>query len=1050
MTVLTAPVTAGQQRLWFLAQVDPDAVDYHIPLAFRLRGPLDPATLVAALNDTVARQGVLRTRFPVVDGTPAQEVLDDWRLTVERFDVSGPDAEARAAGLVARCSNTPFDLAAAPPVRAALLRLGPDDHVLCLVIHHILVDDWSLNLLCDEVSEAYVARLDGRPPKLAELPVQYADYARAEAESAPADPTSGAAARSLAYWRERLDGAPVLDLVTDFPRPARRGTAGAFDGFHLGASAAAAVRRLGRTGRTTPFMTVLAGYLALLGLYTGQQDICVGTPVSDRDRTELEPLIGFFLDTVVLRGDLSGDPTFQDLLHRAKATAVGAFTHRHLPTERLLNELGRRRDPARTPLFDTMLIVHGRASKERAPRLPGVTAEYFDPGHHEVKFDLTVECLLSRDDLKVVTAYRTDLFAPESMARLAHRLGTLLELAAEAPDVPLSRLYARLAAAERDPSARCAPATAAHPNVLERFAAQAAANPDAVAIEHADTRLSYAELYRRARVLAGLLRGRGVGPGTKVAVLLERGVELVVTVLAVGMSGAAYVPLDPDAPPRRLAGQVADVPLLVTTAELAARVGPGIHTVDLSAVDWRAAEALETPGPLAYAIHTSGTSGRPKTVAVSHAALAARVAWMRDRYAIGPTDRVLQFCSPTFDTFAEEVYPCLTSGATLVVPTGAPAELPDFLATAAGRSLTVLDLPTSYWHELVSTDTVWPAGLRLLILGGEQVRADLLARWFATVGERVEVLNTYGPTEATIIATAARLTPSDAAHRPPIGAPIGDTCLHVVDESGGELPDGVPGELVIGGAGVAEGYLGQPELTAAQFAPRDGTRHYRTGDRVRRRPDGRYEFLGRLDDQLKVRGHRVEPAEVESALTAHPAIRQAVVSAGDGALVAHLVPEPGATVPDRAELRAYLGELLPAYAIPTAFGLVERIPLTAHGKVDRTALPPVAAGGLPTPPSRPPFTDAERLVAQAWAEVLEIGGDIGAQDDFFDLGGHSLLATRVAARLRAAIGLRVPLRTLFDHTTVADLARAVEELLIADIESLTDDEVDRQLAGPAR
>ncbi|WP_327000297.1 condensation domain-containing protein [Dactylosporangium sp. NBC_01737] len=1002
---MRAPVTPAQQRLWFLAQVDPEALDYHIPLAYRLRGPLDTTALAGAVGDVVARHGALRTRFPLDGDGPVQEVLDGWRP-----DVAVRDSTAAAAGAqVAVLANTPFDLTAAPPMRAAILRLDTDEHILVLVLHHILADAWSVGLLREELAKAYTAHVAGTPCDLPALPTQYAEHARA------ARPDGSG---TLAYWADRLAGAPVLELPTDRPRPARRGTAGTFDGFELGPDRAADLRTLGRAGRTTPFMTLLAAYLALLGLATGQDDISVGTPVSGRDRTDVEPLIGYFLDTVVLRGDLTGDPTFRDLLARVKATALEAYQHRDVPFEDLIARLDVRRDPARTPLFDTMLIVHSGA-EDHGLALPGITAEYYDPGHRSVKFDLTFECFAGGGELKVVAHARRDLFDPASTAALVHRFGELLRLAAEDPGARLSTLYIRLTEAEHGPW-RCA-GPAATGSVLDLVDFGSAAP----AVVHGDTTVSYVDLDARARRLAADLDGHG----GLVGVQLPPGVDLVVALLAAWRAGAGYLPLDPDAPPRRTTDQIDDS-------------GAGIV---VTAGGIRRTGASTAAGPLAYAMYTSGSTGRPKAVAVPHTALAVRVRWMRDRYDLTAADRVLQFASPSFDTFGEEVYPCLAAGATLVIPTGARAELPDFLATEQGRSVTVLDLPTSYWHELCADPAAvpWPPGLRLLILGGEQVRPDALERWFAHVGDRVEVLNTYGPTEATIIATAARLTPADTTGRPPIGHPIGDTCAHVTGLGGAPVPDGVAGELVLGGPGIADGYLGR---STQRFADVGGVRHYRTGDRARRRPDGALEFLGRVDEQLKVRGYRVEPGEVEAALLTHPSVGHAVVTAdGDGRLVAHLVPAPGATVPGPAALRAHLAELLPQYLHPRAYATLDRLPMTRNGKVDRAALPPVAAAAGE---GRPPAGDAELLVAEVWQDVLGVEG-IRADDDFFDLGGHSLLATRVTARLRASAGIEVPLRTVFHHTTVAALAVAVEELLLAEIDALDDDEVRRLLTEEA-
>ncbi|MEQ4305624.1 amino acid adenylation domain-containing protein [Plantactinospora sp. B6F1] len=1163
-TATRGPLTLGQRRLWFLTRLHPGSSEYHMPQVTRLRGPLDVAALADALHDVVRRHGILRTRFPVAaDGEPVQEVLDGWRPPVELLDLEGatgaaparaegPDLDGPAAvdgavpagadgtdgadlgeparladvsALVAGRVNAPFEITEAPPIRASVLRLGPDDHVLCIVLHHLLADDWSLGVLFRELSAGYAARLAGVPADLPPLPMQYLDHARADRRRLAAGREE-----SWRYWIGELAGAEPLDLVTDAPRPPAMTTAGAFAGHRLPPGLAEDVRGLCRVGRTTPFMTLLAAYLALLGLYTGQSQIRVGSPVSSRDRAELEPLIGFFLTTVVLRGDLTADPTFRELLSRVKATAVGAYGHLDAPFEELISHLALRREPDRNPLFDTMFMVHGTQADEL--RLAGLVAGPFDPGHQQAKFDLVVEVHTGDDGWRLQANYRPELFEPATITLLLRRFEGLLRCAAQTPDAPLSTLYDRLAAAEPDPSANPAgpasdapapddpahidsgpgapahidsgPGAPAHidsgpgepapgeparveppsAGLVELLTAAATAYPETAAVSGVDGALSYAELHRRADRLARLLRRRGARRDHLVAVCLDPGPDLVVALLAVLTAGAAYLPLDPGHPRRRLAYLLADggAELLVTTSRLRDRLDPaGCEVVDLDLVDLdlvgpdrlgRAEEPSTRPSgaepstvgrpggepgtrrpdtasdPLAYAIHTSGSTGQPKAVGVPLTALAARVRWMVEAYRIGPGDRVLQFSSASFDTFGEETYPALVGGATLVVPPSR-AELPDFLATPAGQELTVLDLPTSYWHELVAdlAGIAWPARLRLLILGGEQVRPDALGRWFEAFGDRVEVFNTYGPTEATIIATAHRLTPADATGRPPIGRPLPGTTAHVHRPGGGPVPVGVPGELLLGGAGLARGYLGRPELTAQRFVEYDGGRRYRTGDRVRWRPDGVLEFLGRLDDQLKVRGHRVEPGEVEAAIVAHPDVRHAVVTAdGDARLVAHLVPEPGATAPSPAQLRAHLSELLPPHLHPDAYGVLAALPLTPNGKVDRRALPaPTSVAPAPGGTPVAPRTDAERLVGQVWTEVLGVER-VGVHDDFFELGGHSLLATRMAARLRGVAGVTVPLHTIFRRSTVAELAEAVEDLLIAEIEQLDEEEVANLLA----
>ncbi|MGI5150079.1 amino acid adenylation domain-containing protein [Plantactinospora sp. CA-294935] len=1120
------PLTLGQRRLWFLTQLNPGSSEYHMPQVTRLRGPLDVAALTGALHDVVRRHGILRTRFPVdVDGEPVQEVLDGWRLPVELVeldeldgaaelvelaelaeldgvgetalaaddaDLDEPARLAYASAVVADRVNTPFEITVAPPVRASVLRLGPDDHVLCVVLHHLLADDWSLGVLFRELSAGYAARLAGLSAELPPLPMQYLDHARAEQRRLAAGREE-----SWRYWSGELAGAEPLDLVTDAPRPPSMTTAGAFVGHRLPAGVAEDVRGLCRVGRTTPFMTMLAGYLALLGLYTGQSQIRVGSPVSSRDRAELEPLIGFFLTTVVLRGDLSGDPSFRELLARVKTTAVGAYGHLDTPFEELISHLALRRDPDRNPLFDTMFMVHGTQAGEL--RLSGLVAGAFDPGHQQAKFDLLVEVHTGDDGWRLQANYRPELFEPATVTLLLRRFERLLRHAAQTPDEPLSRLYERLAGDEPDPTAgdgfdsglvprpagpmpgeRGGVGPPPPAGLVELLAAAATAYPNTIAVSGVDGALSYAELHHRAGRLARLLRRHGARRDHLVAVCLEPGPDLVVALLAVLTVGAAYLPLDPGHPRRRLGYLLADAGagLLVTTTGLRDRLDPtGCEVVDLDRMrgddepsaepadaelsDTEPADVERPDGeppartlpdsgsdPLAYAIYTSGSTGQPKAVGVPRSALAARVRWMVEAYRIGPADRVLQFSSASFDTFGEEVYPTLVGGATLVVPP-ARAELPDFLATPAGQELTVLDLPTSYWHELVAdlAGIAWPARLRLLILGGEQVRPDALGRWFAAFGDRVEVFNTYGPTEATIIATAARLTPADATGRPPIGRPLAGTTAQVHRPGGAPVPVGVPGELLLGGAGLARGYLGRPELTAQRFVEYGGERRYRTGDRVRWRLDGALEFLGRLDDQLKVRGHRVEPGEVEAAIVAHPDVRHAVVTAdGDARLVAHLVPEPGTEAPSPAQLRAHLSELLPPHLHPDAYGVLAALPLTANGKVDRKALPaPTSVAPAPGGTPVAPRTDAERLVGQVWVEVLGVER-VGIHDDFFELGGHSLLATRMAARLRGVVGVAVPLHTIFRRSTVAELAEAVEDLLLAEIEQLDEDEVANLLA----
>ncbi|WP_326636632.1 amino acid adenylation domain-containing protein [Nonomuraea fuscirosea] len=1082
------PLSFVQERLWFLQRFDPDDASYNMYLVLRLRGELDTDALDAALHAVVARHESLRTSFGDVDGEPITVVHPPGPVACERLDLSGsPDPEERALRLVADRTNQPFDLAGTPPLRISLLRLGPLDHVLCFVLHHIIADGSSLGVLFDDLFALYQARTRGEEADLVPLRVQYGDIALWQRERDSGE----AAAESLAYWREQLAGPPVLDLPADLPGGER--PEGAFHSFPVPAELVSRLERLAQEHNASLFMVLVAAYQVLLARHTGQDDILVGTPWATRDRTELEPVIGYLTDTLVLRGDLAGDPVFSDLLDATRRTVLDAHAHRTVPFERLIGELGVPRDLHRNPLLATMIILHSQAGEGTPPeRVGDLGVELFDGGYRQAKFDLSLETWRNEQGLLAVLGYDATRYRAATVQGLAARFEVLLQGIADAPGTPISRLPMLTdadaavlsnsgagvpagsgtevlagsgaavlgASAQGDVDARRGVAETV-PALIERAVA---ATPDATALLWDGETMSYARLDARVARLAADLRRRGVAGGCVVGVCLRRSAEAVVALLAVWRAGGAYLPLDPDYPDERLAFLIADstARLVVTDAGLAPRL-PAEKVVLVSAGEPGAAGepgpgdepgSADEPGPgddrwaggrqpvqpddPAYVIYTSGSTGRPKGVLVEHGSLAGRVRWMREAYGIGPDDRVAQFASLSFDAHAEELYPALTAGAgVLLLPDGA-ASLPDVLRTAAGGRVTVLDLPTAYWHRLTEAldDVTWPQPLRLVILGGEQAHAAAVARWRDRFGDRVRLVNTYGPTEATVIATATDLGEADTAGRPPIGRPIGGTTAHVLGPYGEPVPPGFPGELCLGGEGLARGYPGHPGLTADRFVPDPyglpGSRLYRTGDRVRRRPDGTLEFLGRFDAQVKVRGFRVEPGEVETALLAHPGVRQAVVTADGERLAAYVVGPAG---PD--ELRTCLAATLPAHLVPTAWVSLAALPLTITGKVDVAALPVPGPG--PVAEFVPPRTDAEALVAGIWGELLGVEA-VGVDDDFFALGGHSLLATRVAALLRNALDTEVPIRTVFDQPTVAGLAAAVERLVIEELASLTDAE----------
>ncbi|WP_424533870.1 amino acid adenylation domain-containing protein [Sphaerisporangium viridialbum] len=1028
------PLSAAQERLWFLHRFDPGDASYNVYLVRRIAGPLDAGLLDTALTGLTARHEGLRTRYPHDDGRPLAVVEPAVPLRFERADATDEEAARRLVG--ARV-NAPFDLAAAPPFRATLIRLSPVDHVVCVVSHHIAADGWSLTILLDDLARLYGAARRGLPPDLAPQPLQPGDVAYRQRLRDGHDGHEAA----LAYWRERLDALPALDLPTDRPRPAtsahRRGT----HRLVLPGDLAAALERTGREHGATLFMVLLAAYQVLLSRHSGQEDFAVGSPTAGRDRTELERVVGYLTNTLVLRAGLAGDPPFGELLGRVREAVLDAHTHQEIPFERLLADLGVDRDTGRTPLFQTMLILHSQESLAPQP-FDGLPSEPFDAGNDHAKFDVMLEAWRGEDDLTLLFGYDAGLFDAVTAENLAARMAVLLRGVVTGSGLPVSALPMHTDSDATALRHLVSGAGTGEPSgtrtVPELVAESVRRAPGAVAVECGGETTTYAELDERARRLAPLLRGHDV-----VGVCLGRSAGTVVTLLAVWHAGAAYLPLDPEYPAERLAGLIRDAGVsLVVTGEGHGPPFPSRVVVDtagraVTPVADPVAEGADVPGPGAgaYVIYTSGSTGAPKGVLVEHAGLAERVRWMTADYGLGPGDKVVQFASLSFDTHAEEIYPVLAAGATVVMLPDGGASLPDHLAASA--AVTVLDLPTAYWHRLVDLidEIRWPASLRLVILGGEQVHAGAVARWRARFGDRLRLVNTYGPTETTVIATAADLGDERGA-RPPLGRPIAGTGAYVMDARGDLVPPGVPGELCVGGAGVARGYLGRPALTAARFVPDPfgppGSRLYRTGDRARLRNDGQLEFLGRLDDQVKVRGYRIEPGEVEARLLAHPDVGEAAVAVRDDTLVAYVT----GSAPFEA-LRRHAAETLPPYMVPGLWARLDRLPLTTSGKVDRAALPEVE----PERETRfvPPRTDAEQLVAEIWAEVLELDR-VGALDDFFHLGGHSLLAVQVTARIRANVELDMPIRTIFARRTVAELAAALEELLLEELTGLSDEE----------
>ncbi|WP_182880587.1 non-ribosomal peptide synthetase [Microbispora sp. H10949] len=1049
---MRAPLSPDQERLWLLQKLDPRDASYTMYLVRRLRGPLDRDALEGAIADVVARHEGLRTRFEEEDGVP-------WAVAEPAGSpppVAWPAAtgEEHAGRLVAERVNAPFDLAEGVPLRVAVIGIGPLDHVLCVTMHHIIGDGWSLGILLDDLAECYTARLRGRAPELAPLPVHPSDYARWQRRRAE---------RAVPYWQERLADPPPADLPygiggigggdVDGAEGGEGHGQGGFQIVRVGPEVADRLDRLAREHRTTLFTVLMAAYQVLLHRHSGHDDVLVGTVVAGRERVELEPLIGYLTQTVVLRGDLGGDPAFSELLRRTGREALTAMSKTSVPFERIGH-------PAQA-LMPTVFILH---TQDVGPTRPfgDLSVGFFPDGFRQVKLGLYTEAWRDGAGITVSFGHDGSSGSPheaEAVRRLAERFLLLLASVADEPHRRISELRVWTGDDEADVRTLAGDgADVPGPTVPEMIAETVRRTPQAVAVVCGETEVTYGELDRRADRLAASLRGSGVRPGDVVGVRLPRSAEAIVALLAVWRAGAAYLPFEPDEPDERMAFSLADAG---ATHVITTRTPPaGLTAVDpaggLAEEEAAAGERRPDgegpggtrPGDVAYVISTSGSTGRPKGVAVEHSAIAARIRWMRGEYGLAPGDRVVQFASLSFDTHLEEVFPTLAAGATLVLLPGGAATLPDLLAAPGGERITVLDLPTAYWHHLVEEidQIAWPPALRLVIIGGEQASGGAVTRWRRRFGDGVRLLNTYGPTEAAVIATWADLGAGlgAAPHgRPPIGRPVGATTVHLLDAAGVPVPRGAIGELVVGGAGVARGYLRRPALTAAAFVPDPagppGARRYRTGDRARWNQAGELEFLGRLDGQLKVRGFRIEPGEVEARLLDHPGVGQAFVTVHAEELVAYVT---GTATGE--ELAAHLARTLPRHLVPTAWVGLDALPLTSRGKVDRAALPAPVRG--PSAGHVPPSTDAELLVAEVWAELLGVAS-VGADDDFFALGGHSLLATRIAARLRRTTGVEVPVRTIFERRTVADLAVALEDLLVAELEGMSEEEAERLLSS---
>ncbi|HJX29719.1 MAG TPA: amino acid adenylation domain-containing protein, partial [Thermoanaerobaculia bacterium] len=952
--------------------------------------------------------------------------------------VRDAQAERWIAAEVAR----PFDLEKGPLLRLSLLRLADDEWLLAANMHHIVSDGWSMEVLVHETGALYAAFARNLPSPLPELAIQYADFADWQRRWLAGEVLE----TQLSYWRQELAGAPaLLELPTDRPRPPAQSVRGAVEPLALPAALSRDLQALARREGATLFMILLAAFQTLLHRLAGQDDVLVGSPVANRNRGEIEGLIGFFVNTLVLRGRFGTPdraPSFREAVARTRVAALGAYAHQDLPFERLVEELQVERSLSYSPLFQVMFTLQSFSLESL--ELPGLRLAPVPMQGVTAKFDLTLSMAEAESGLAGTLEYSSELFDAATMRRLLDHLRTLLEGAAAEPAHPVSELPL-LGAAERfqlttewNDTART---RSSSPLVHELVAAQARLRPEATAVVSEQGRLSYRNLVERAHRLAHRLRSLGVGPEVRVAVCLERSPERVIAALGVLAAGGSFVSLDPGYPPERLAFLLTDSRssvLLTGTRIREALPDTGAVVLCLDADpdpvaggDAAPPESGVTPANPAYVIYTSGSTGWPKGIEVPHAGLLNLVNWHVETYGVTPDDRAAQVASPAFDASVWELWPYLAAGAELHIPDettrlSAPATLRWW--TEAGITLTFLPTPLA---EAVLEEPAPPdLALRALLIGGDRLHRAPGPEW------PFRLVNHYGPAECSVVTTAAEVSPDpgSAGVAPPIGRAIDGARVHVLDRAGEPVPVGVPGELHIGGAGLARGYLERPDLTAAAFLPDNmdgvpGARLYRTGDRVRWRPDGQLDFLGRLDHQVKVRGVRIELGEIEAVLSGHPGVREAIVVAretrpGHVSLAACVVADEPAPV--AGELRVFLQEQLPEAMVPASFLFIDALPLTPNGKVDRQALallvPDVGDEEVPFVLPRDPV---EEILAGIWSDLLQ-RERIGIHDDFFALGGHSLLATRVISQVHDAFGTEIPLRSLFEAPTVAGFAAMVE------------------------
>jgi amino acid adenylation domain-containing protein len=1069
------PMSFAQERLWFLDQMEPGSPFYNIPMACLISARVDVPTLERALTEVITRHQALRTVYRLVDGEPRQVVLPPHPVKVDVHDMRGPEgqpaADAAIRARIGELGARPFDLAGGPVLRADLIRVSEADCALLLNVHHIATDGWSMPILTREMEQLYDAFAHDRPYPLQPLEIQYSDFSLWQREFLAGDTLR----RQLDYWRGHLAGAPTLEMPTDRPRPPALSYRGSMYRFVWPAALTQRLHAFSVQAGASMNMVIMAGFYLMLHRYSGQDDLVVGTLLGNRHRAELESMVGFLVNSAPIRVRITGEMTFRELAALVRTGVLNADAHQDLPFDHIVDEVTTERDPSRSPLFQLMYFHHTFVNNDvHHLRDSAFQSElnlrslFQETGvtlveTHTTKFDLTFATLEYEGALANMCEYSTDLWDEATMARMMEHCRVLLDRAAASPDAPLSSISmltdeerSRLlgwGTNERGMEVADTP--------VARFESHVERTPDAPAVEYADAAWTYAQLDAQTGRIARRLLGMGVCRGDVVGLAAGPSARMVAALAGILKTGAAVAPLDPAYPAERLSGMMEDAGIRVVVADGGAPEGvlrDGVSVLDLAGdADAIAAEdgarfgSAARPEDVAYVIYTSGSTGRPKAVLTTHGAIVRT--FVDDEFVqVRAGDRVMQVAALSFDAAVFEVWAPLMNGATTVgIDRDVLLSPADFARTLRERGITAGFLTTQLFSRHAREVPGIFAPLRCLLFGGEQADAEAV-RACLRGGGPGRLMNVYGPTETSVFATAFEVDAlPDDAHTVPIGRPINDTRVYVLDARGEPSGTGVPGELWIGGGRVAAGYLNRPELTAERFvpdpfAPAADARMYRTGDRVRWRADGAIEFLGRTDFQVKVRGFRIEPGEVEAALRAHPAVRDSVVVAredgGERRLVAYVA---GSDLPDAAELRTFLKQRLPDYMVPSAFVALDEIPLNANGKVDRRRLPAPDTVGTQSEGYQAPRDRVEQVLADLWAGVLRVER-VGIHDNFFALGGDSILSIQIIARA-AEQGVKILPRQMFTHQTIAELAAVATPADAAPAEAEPADDAPFALAG---